>query len=211
MGRNFMVYVKEKVKLWDKRHDAWMAKKEEEMANKASGLRMIRSIVQKFDQENRTTKMVTIRHKWQKHVTKVTSFNTGMEFLNKIMRGWILSALKTAFMNMRSKHKVFQGKIKLEKKKKLATEEMAKMTEIVKKQVQAKIEASEQKMKDKDRMVSSMEQEMALIADENEMLRRRIKKNLEFENEVQELEGPSARRRRGGDSGAATDSKERRK
>merc|ERR1712196_755333 len=95
-------YTQEKITLWDKRHDAWIAKLEQDRLNKEAGLRGIAAIMKKWDQQKAAALLTAWNKNENEHERKVH----GLMMIRKIIDGWEASIKKAMIMNMRAKLKV---------------------------------------------------------------------------------------------------------
>jgi len=169
LHRKFMAYVKEKIKLWDKRHDAWIAELEQAALNKAAGLKGFMTILKKWDQQ----KAAALLTAWNKNENEEERRVNGLKMMQKIIDGWRASIYKAVIMNLRGKFKIAQGKIKLEAKKQKAAEEMAAMTQKVKEEVNNMVAV---KAKESNKQHRKNEKKLKQLEEENETLRRRLYK-----------------------------------
>jgi len=171
--RLLLLYAQECIKLWDKRHDAWIAQRDSEVASKAAGLRGIAGIIKKWDQQKVAALYTLMRRK----MTDTKQVGQALMLIGKIMDGWDKRLKKAIIMNYKAKMRVEQGKQRNAAKREEAKKEMEKQSQIVKVEV-TKIVASKKKefaIKEKEwvQKLGKFESDVQRLQNENAQLRER--------------------------------------
>jgi hypothetical protein len=177
-ARLLMQYAQECIKLWDKRHDLWIAELQEAAkiaeAKKTAGLREITAIVRKFDMQLVSARLTV----WKGIMRDQKQFETGMQMMRNIIKGWTHATYKSLLMTWKAKMKVAQGKLKLIAKKEAAQAEFEKQSTHVRTEVMKMVEKTQIEAENKyaalKKAKKKLEREVSSLLEENDHLRRRV-------------------------------------
>jgi len=172
--RMFMVFVKERVKLWDKRHDKWIADLAAQAARKKEAIRMLRAMLHKWDMNSCASKIT----QWKSNLQSEERFYMGLTMISKIMDNWTKQVYKAVMLSWKAKQKIALNKQKLKQKKQEAQEQMATTTAAVKAEVTKLVKDKDKELKAMEETanieIRRLEKEIKSLEDENNSLRRKI-------------------------------------
>lgn len=177
-ARLLMQYAQECIKLWDKRHDLWIADLQEAAkiaeAKKNAGLREISAIVKKFDMQLASARLAV----WKQKMRDEQQFKTGTQMMRNIMTGWNKQTKKSMIMTWKAKMRVGQGKEKLNAKREAAQIEFERQSTHVRTEVMKIVEKTQKEAESKyaalKKAKKKLEREVDELMEQNDDLRRRV-------------------------------------